>query len=97
MLQILIKKISIEPVATLSPASEQPMLQLQGQPSGSNISNASSPSNPLKETPPLLGGLPALTPPLPTDDNVAHPFSWTGPHDVSLEERHPCSETNVQE
>ena len=37
------------------------------------------------------------TPPLPTDDNVAHPSSSTGLHEVSLEERHSCAETDVQE
>ena len=52
-MQILIAKIGIEPLAMLPPNASPPVLQLQGQPSSSNISNASSPSDHMKGSPPL--------------------------------------------
>ena len=48
MLQILLAKIGIEPLATLPPNASPLVLQLQGQPSSSNISNALSPSDHMK-------------------------------------------------
>ena len=53
MLQILLAKIGIEPLATLPPNASPLVLQLHGQPSSSNISNASSPSDHMKGLPPL--------------------------------------------
>ena len=65
MLQILIRKIGIEPIVALLPTSSPPPLELQGQPSSSNISNASSLSQATKGPVPLAieGTLP-IPPPL---------------------------------
>ena len=64
MLQTLIRKIGIEPIAALPPTSSLPPLELQGQPSSSNISNASSSSQATKGPLPLAieGALPIPPP-----------------------------------
>ena len=71
MLQILIRKIGIEPIAALPPTSSPPPLELQGQPSSSNISNASSPSQATKGPPPLAIAEGSPIPPPSSDENVA--------------------------
>ena len=71
MLQILLAKIGVEPLAMLPPTATPPMLQLQGQPSSSNLSNALSLSKSTKG-PPLLPVDDANPfPPPPSMDNVA--------------------------
>ena len=70
MLQILLAKIGIEPLATLPPIASPSVLQLQGQPSSSNISNASSPSDHTKGSPPLPIDEAMPIPPPPTEKNV---------------------------
>ena len=70
MLQILLAKIGIEPLATLPPIASPPMLQLQGQPSSSNISNASSPLDHIKGPSPLPIDEAMPIPSPPTEKNV---------------------------
>ena len=70
MLQILLAKIGIEPLVMLPSNASPPVLQLQGQPSSSNISNALSPSNHMKRPPPLPINEAMPIPPPPTEKNV---------------------------
>ena len=70
MLQILLAKIGIEPLATLPPNASPPVMQLQGQPSSSNISNALSSSNHTKGPPPLPIDEAMPIPPPPAEKNV---------------------------
>ena len=51
------------------------MLQLQGQPFGSSISNASSPSDQTNGPSPLPTDDPMAIPSSPSEENVAAPFS----------------------
>ena len=73
MLQLLLAKIGVEPLATLPPIASPPVLQLQGQPSGSNLSNASFQSKSTRRPPlrPVCEDSPC--PPLPTKDDVPDP------------------------
>ena len=73
MLQILLVKVGIEPLATVPPNASPPMLQLLGQSSSSNISNASSPSNHTKGLPPLPIDEAMPIPP-PIEKNVPNPL-----------------------
>ena len=74
MLQILLAKVGIEPLATLPPHASLHVLQLQGQPSSSNISNASSPSDHTKGPPPLPIDEAMPIPPPPVKKNVPDPL-----------------------
>ena len=82
MLQILIRKIGIEPIAVLPPTSSPPPLELQGQPSSSNISNASSPSQATKGPVPLAieGALPI---PPPLSEEVGEDCQPEGDDDIA--------------
>ena len=73
MLQILLAKIGIESLATLPLNASPPVLQLQGQPSSSNISNALSLSDHTKGPPPLVDEAMPIPPP-PAEKNVLDPF-----------------------
>ena len=75
MLQILLAKIGVQPIATLPPSGSPPVLQLQGQPFGSSISNASSPSDQTKGPPPLSTNDPMAVPSSLFEENVAAPLS----------------------
>ena len=70
MLQILLGKIGIEPLSTLPPNASPPVLQLQEQPSSSNISNTSSPSDHMKGPPPLPINEAMPIPSPPAEKNV---------------------------
>ena len=70
MLQILLAKIGIEPLMMLPSNASPPTLQLQGQPSSSNISNALSLSDHTKGLPPLPIDEAMPIPPLLAEKNV---------------------------
>ena len=53
MLQMLMNKIGIEPIAQLPPATQSPSMGLEGQPSSSNMSKASTPLQSANVHPPL--------------------------------------------
>ena len=87
MLQILLAKIGIEPLATLPPNASPPMLQLQGQPSSSNISNASSSSDHMKGPPPLPIDEAMPMPSPPAEKNVPNTL-LTLEFEEALEDHH---------
>ena len=58
----------------MPPNASPPVLQLQGQSSSLNISNASSPSNHTKGPPPLTIDEVMPIPPPPTEKNVPDPL-----------------------
>ena len=53
LMQILMNRIGIEPIAQLPPATQSPPLRLEGQPSSSNMSMAFIPLQPANVLPPL--------------------------------------------
>ena len=53
LMQILMNRIGIEPIAQLPPATQSPPLRLEGQPSSSNMSSASIPLQSANVLPPL--------------------------------------------
>ena len=67
-------KIGVQPIAMLPPSGSPPVLQLQGQPFGSSISNASSPSDQTKGPPPLPANDPMAVPSSPSEENVVAPL-----------------------
>ena len=81
ILDLLLKKGGVE-VPTLPAAEQSPLLLTQGQPSSSNISNASSPSQAVPMPPPLPVQAPMPPPPPPTDD-VAVGIPSTQPEDIA--------------
>ena len=74
MLQILLAKVGIEPLAMVPPNASPPVLQLQGQSSSSNINNASSPSDHTMGPPPLPVDEAMPIPPPPIEKNVPDPL-----------------------
>ena len=82
MLQILIRKIGIEPIAALPLTLSPPPLELQGQPSSSNISNASSPSQATKGPVPLaIEGASPIPP--PSSEEVGEDRQREGDDDIA--------------
>ena len=53
LMQMLMNRIGIEPIAQLPPATQSPPLRLEGQPSSSNMSMAFIPLQPANVSPPL--------------------------------------------
>lgn len=88
MLQILMTKVEIEPVALLQPAVESSPLMLKGQLSGSNISNASRPLEIANVPPPLPAKAPILVP-LPPSEQASVAVE---PKVVNVEEREVAME-----
>ena len=54
LMQMLMNRIGIEPIAQLPPATQSPPLRLEGEPSSSNMSMAFTPLQPADVLPPLL-------------------------------------------
>jgi hypothetical protein len=75
MLQLLMAKNNMESVAAVPAPVPAPVLEIKGQPSGSNISNASSPSQPEFIPPPLPADAPLPVPSQPAEDAVDHTSS----------------------
>jgi hypothetical protein len=75
MLKLLMTKVNFKPAAALPPTAEAKVMEIKGQPSGSNISNASSPSQPQQIHPPLPAEEPLPVPPQPVENVIDEPSS----------------------
>ena len=81
LMQMLMNRIGIEPIAQLPPATQSPLLRLEEQPSSSNMSNASIPLQPAD-----------VLPPLPTEEAAPIPLP---PHEgskIAMDEEDACVE-----
>ena len=68
LIQLLMQRVGVQPLAQLEPATQSPPLMLQGQPSTSNVSNASSPAQPQDACPPLPVAEPGPVPNPPAEE-----------------------------
>ena len=81
LMQMLMNRIGIEPITQLPPATQSPPLRLEGQPSSSNMSNASIPLQSAN-----------VFPPLPTEDVAPIPLP---PHEwgqIAMDNEDACVE-----
>ena len=81
LLQMLMNRIGIEPIAQLPPATQSLPLRLKGQPSSSNMSMAFTPLQPAN-----------VLPPLPTEEAAPIPLP---PHEggqIAMDEEDACVE-----
>ena len=81
LMQMLMNRIGIEPIAQLPPATQSPPLRLEGLPSSSNISMAFTPLQPAN-----------VLPPLPTEEAAPIPLL---PHEgcqIAMDEDNVCVE-----
>ena len=81
LMQMLMNRIGIEPIAQLSPAAQSPPLRLEEQPSSSNISNASIPLEPAN-----------VLPPLPTEEAAPIPLPPHESGQIAMDEEDACVE-----
>ena len=81
LMQMLMNRIGIEPIAQLPPATQSLSLRLEGQPSSSNMSNASIPLQPAD-----------VLPPLPTEDAAPIPLPPHESGQIAMDEGDACIE-----
>ena len=81
LMQMLMNKIGIEPIAQLPLAIQSPPLRLEGQPSSSNMSNASIPLQPAD-----------VLPPLPTEEAAPIPLPPHESGQIAMDEEDACVE-----
>ena len=81
LMQMLMNRIGIEPIAQLPPATESPPLRLEGQLSSSNMSNASIPLQPAN-----------VLPPLPTEQAAPIPLLPHESGQIAMDEGDACIE-----
>ena len=81
MMQMLMNKIGIEPIAQLPLAIQSPPLRLEGQPSSSNMSKASIPLQSAN-----------VFPPLPTKEATPIPIPPHESGQIAMDEENACVE-----
>ena len=81
LMQMLMNRIGIEPIAQLPPVTQSLPLRLEGQPLSSNMSNASIPLQPAN-----------VLPPLPTEEAVLIPLPPHESGQIAMDEEDACVE-----
>ena len=81
LMQMLMNRIGIEPIAQLPPATQSPPLRLEGQPSSLNMSNASIPLQSAN-----------VHPPLPTEEATPIPLPPHESGQIAMDDEDACVE-----